>query len=274
MPILTNIAIPPIVVDPSREPLERLASGRRLNTFDDDPAGFAIATGMDARARSRRVVGRNIRDAQAVLIRSDSALGLMTDRLKRMRELAIVALNGTTPRSYRLGQLLQEFWSARTDLNNIARRTEGANGDTLGRGYLLDVTVDDKGDPDSILTASIPAVWAGSITDGNGNTLNSAWLGTDTRIRTSLDIIDGGIDFINQVRTQVGAVLNRLDHAHEVNDSAYRNLEAARSGIEDADVGVESARLLQSFVQREGPLALGRLVRDLDENAVRQLLGT
>lgn len=273
MAMLSQMMPPSATTEPAR-PLERLASGRRVNGARDDAAGLAIATMMDARVRSRRVAARNIRDALHVTSMLDQALDQIADRLVRLRELALTSLNDTIPQSHKLGGLFRELWATRRDITRIARnaRIVPTTNKNLAQGFDLEVAVGIETDPDTLLTLTLPSVSGRTITDGAGNALNSAWIGNDSRSRVTLDIADGGLDLVNEVRATIGAFQNRLLHALAVNDVTMRTTEAARSGIEDADVGVETTALVRAFGLREGREGLGRLVRELDQNAVRQLL--
>lgn len=272
MAMLSRI-LPPTYTQHAAKPLQRLASGRRLNSFQDDAAGFAIATGMDTRVRSRRVAAQNIEDGMHVTQFLDQALDLMADRLVRIRELALTSLNDTTPRSYKLDQLFRELWKTRQDIDHIARSARKApSRRSLRTGFDLEVGVGITAHPDSILTLTVPSVWSGTLTDASGNRLQQAWIGNDARSRQTLDIVDGGLQTVNQTRAALGAFQNRLAHALSLNDVGIQTTEAARSGIEDADLAVETVAMVQGFAKQRGREGLGALVRDLDLNAVQQLL--
>src|SRR4051794_34597730 len=75
--------------------LDRLSSGKRINSALDDASGLARATGLDSQMRGLTQGVRNINDAQAFLQVADGAMATQVSIAQRMRELAIQAANGT-----------------------------------------------------------------------------------------------------------------------------------------------------------------------------------
>lgn len=75
--------------------MQRLASGKRINSARDDAAGLAISARLTAQISGFAVTARNASDAEAMLRTSDGALSAISGNLQRMRELALQATNGT-----------------------------------------------------------------------------------------------------------------------------------------------------------------------------------
>ncbi len=75
--------------------LERLSTGRRINSARDDASGLARATGLDSQTRSLSRAIKNANEAQAFLSTADGILASQLDLVHRMRELALQAANGT-----------------------------------------------------------------------------------------------------------------------------------------------------------------------------------
>lgn len=75
--------------------LQRLSSGVRINTAKDDAAGLAISERMTARVRGTEQARRNLNDGVSMLQVADGALGVITNSLQRIRELAVQSANGT-----------------------------------------------------------------------------------------------------------------------------------------------------------------------------------
>ena len=75
--------------------MERLSSGKKINSAADDAAGFAIAERMTAQVRGLNMAVKNTSDAISLL---DTTQGMYEDQLdivQRIRELAIQATNDT-----------------------------------------------------------------------------------------------------------------------------------------------------------------------------------
>ena len=71
--------------------VERLSSGLRVNSARDDAAGLAVAMGLESSVRGLGVQIRNAADNISAAQTSDGALGVATDILQRMNELAVQA---------------------------------------------------------------------------------------------------------------------------------------------------------------------------------------
>lgn len=75
--------------------IERLSSGKRINSAKDDPAGFAIASRMTAQINGMNQAVRNARDGISLAQTAEGALSTTADMLQRVRVLAIQASNTT-----------------------------------------------------------------------------------------------------------------------------------------------------------------------------------
>ena len=75
--------------------MERLSTGKRINSAKDDAAGLAIATSMTAQIRGMNQAIRNANDGMALAQTADGALGEASNILQRVRELAVQSASGT-----------------------------------------------------------------------------------------------------------------------------------------------------------------------------------
>jgi len=71
--------------------IERLSSGLRVNSAKDDAAGLAVGMKLETSVRSLSVQIRNEADNISTAQTNDAALGVVTDMLQRMGELAVQA---------------------------------------------------------------------------------------------------------------------------------------------------------------------------------------
>ena len=74
--------------------MERLSSGKKINSAADDAAGFAIAERMTAQIRGLNMATKNVNDGLSMIAVIENA-PMITDMLHRMRELAVQATNDT-----------------------------------------------------------------------------------------------------------------------------------------------------------------------------------
>ena len=112
--------------------MERLSSGKKINSAADDAAGFAIAERMTAQIRGLNMATKNANDGLSMLAVIENSTNDVTDMLQRMRELAIQATNdtnGSVDRTFlqeEVSQLIQE-------IDRIASQTQ-YNGQVLLNG--------------------------------------------------------------------------------------------------------------------------------------------
>jgi len=102
--------------------MERLSSGKKINSAADDAAGFAIAERMTAQVRGLNMATKNANDGLAMLSTIENATNDVTDMLQRVRELAVQAANDTnssTDRAY----LQKEVDSLLNEINRVASQT-------------------------------------------------------------------------------------------------------------------------------------------------------
>ncbi|MEL0048876.1 MAG: hypothetical protein VW867_09535, partial [Gammaproteobacteria bacterium] len=81
--------------------MERLSSGKRINTAADDAAGFAIAERMTAQVRGLNMAVKNANDAQSLLDTAQAMYADQADLIQRIRELTVQALNDTNSQADR-----------------------------------------------------------------------------------------------------------------------------------------------------------------------------
>lgn len=75
------------------EAMERLSSGKRINTARDDAAGLAISNRMTSQIRGLDQAVRNANDGVSMIQTAEGALDEVTNILQRMRELSIQSAN-------------------------------------------------------------------------------------------------------------------------------------------------------------------------------------
>lgn len=75
--------------------MERLTSGKRINSAADDAAGLSISNRMTSQVRGLNQAIRNANDGASLIQTAEGALDESTNILQRMRELSIQSANGT-----------------------------------------------------------------------------------------------------------------------------------------------------------------------------------
>ena len=114
--------------------MEQLSTGKRINSAQDDAAGFAIAQKMTSQIRGLNQAVRNAGDAISLVQTAEGALVEVNNMLQRMRELSVQAAtdsNVTTDRE----ALNNEFNQLRLEINRVATNTQWNGRNLLDQGY-------------------------------------------------------------------------------------------------------------------------------------------
>ena len=115
------------------EAMERLSSGKRINSAKDDAAGLGISNSMTSQIRGLDQAVRNANDGISMIQTAEGALDQTTNILQRMRELSVQSANGTYNDSENRASLDAEFKQLLAEIDRIAENTE-FNGQTLLNG--------------------------------------------------------------------------------------------------------------------------------------------
>jgi len=102
--------------------MERLSTGKRINSAKDDAAGLAISNRMASQVRSMAMAVRNANDGMSLAQTAEGALGEITSMLTRMKELATNSATGTLKDSDRTA-LQSEMTQLTSEINNISKTT-------------------------------------------------------------------------------------------------------------------------------------------------------
>ncbi|KTT75569.1 hypothetical protein NS334_02625 [Sphingomonas endophytica] len=109
--------------------MERLSTGKRINSAKDDAAGLSIANRMTSQTKSMAMAVRNANDGISLAQTAEGAMGEVTNMLTRMKELATQSANGTLQDTDRTA-LQSEMTQLTAEINNVAKTTS-FNGNNL-----------------------------------------------------------------------------------------------------------------------------------------------
>jgi len=84
--------------------------------------------------------------------------------------------------------------------------------------------------------------------------------------QSTINSLDAAINFINDQRSNLGAVTNRLEFAHSSVYSGIQNTEASLSTIKDADFAVEAANLVKSQILTQAGSTMLAQANNLSQN--------
>jgi flagellin len=246
--------------------MERLSSGKRINSAKDDAAGLAIASSMTASVRGMTVAIRNANDGISLAQTAEGALGEVSNMLQRIRELAVQASNGTYQSSDR-DNLQTEVSALQSQITDVVTKTK-FNGNTLfsatstATSFSIQTGIN-SGDTTAIAVGGLDKVAAAYVSTVKVDTAANA----SSAITTS----DAALTQVNTVRAGLGATQSRLDAAVNVLTANVNNLSEARSRIEDADFSAESTALAKSQILAQASTAMLAQANQTQQNVLSLL---
>lgn len=227
------------------ESLAKLASGSRINKSADDAAGLAISENLKAQIRSARQANRNANDGISMVQTAEGGLNEIGNIIVRMRELGIQAASDTVGENER-GFIDKEIQQLKSEMERISKVT------TWGKTKLLDGTTpvfdfqvglynDDFEDRISFDSSQNVATLDALGLDGVDYT-------TKEGAQEALMALDNAQVQVNGMRSNLGALQNRLLSTTNNLLIAEENMSAANSRIRDTDVAEASAELTRNNI--------------------------
>lgn len=233
--------------------LERLSSGQRINKAGDDAAGLAISEKLKANIRSMGQAHRNANDGISLVQVAEGAMNELSNILIRMRELSIQGASDTIGDLER-GFIDKEVQQLKQEIDRISASTE-FNGRKLldGSEPMMEIQVGIKNNP---LQDRLQYDTTKQVTTLETLGLGEVSVGTKENAQNNLAMVDVAIQKINESRSELGALQNRLGSTIN-NLAVYKeNLEAANSRIRDTDMATESSELVKQNVLTQSGISV------------------
>ena len=224
--------------------MEKLSTGKRINSARDDAAGQALSMRLAAEISGLKVASRNASDGQSLVDTAEGALKESHSLLIRMRELAVQAQNGTLQTSDKEALAL-EFDALEAEVTRISDSTTWggmqilAGATPAGHKFRVGTSED--------ITHVIANMAATAIGIVAANTVAHA----DT-----ITNLDTAIANVSKERAKLGAVSNRLDSTVSNLDQIRVNLSASKGRIEDADFAQETGNLAKGQILQQAATAM------------------
>lgn len=278
--------------------MERLASGKRVNSAADDAAGLAIASRMTSQIRGLDMAVRNANDGQALIQTAEGALDETTNILQRIRELSVQSANGTYDSGNRQ-TMNAEVKQLQEELTRIADTTS-FNGQKLLDGSLGELVLQVGSEANQTITAQIgkldakglggeaagdvvgadpgAALIAGlKVLTGTGsnmliNNQNVGNLTTAANLQEALNTINGNISGV-----EVSA-FTELTAANEgtgiIRGSDRLTINLVGPGAENNTLEITDTGSMEELVAKINEQGAGMISASLDENNRLSLVST
>jgi flagellin len=213
--------------------MERLSTGLRINSGQDDAAGLGISSRLGAKIRGLNQAVRNANDGISMAKAGDGALAEVANMLERMRELATQSGDGALSAKDKSAITLEQ--SALTvEISNIKKNTK-FNSVLLLSGLSKTFTVGEaSGD-----TYTLAPTTTGIVPTGK-----------------TIALIETAIDNVSKARGEFGKAITVLESRAANSMALGENLTAARSRILDADIAQETANMTKASILQQAGVSI------------------
>ena len=270
---------------------KRLSTGLRVNSAADDAAGLAIRELMRTDITALQQGVRNANDAISLIQTADGALGVIDEKLTRMKELAEQAATGTYDSTQRL-MIESEYQAMASEITRIANSTD-FNGIHLLNGNLSSSTHNGAGMTSTgkmkihfgtandsaegyyyiqIGTSTASALGVGNQATASSATADARTVSTQEQAQKALVGLTNAVVSKDKIRAHLGALQNRLENTISNLTTQSENLQAAESRISDVDVATEMTSFVRNQILTQSAVAMLSQANSMPQMAM-QLIG-
>ena len=232
--------------------VQQLSSGLRINSAMDDPAGLAIATGMQAQVNGMNQGVINANTAIAFAQTADGAMASVTNMLQQMRTLAVEGANGSNSAASNAdlnAEYAQLASQIALTLSNTQFNGQGVFTSGATITYQVGANTTDQigvGGMNLSGTAALSAASLGDLTNQADST-------------KAIDAVDAALSLVNSTRATNGANEIRFQQVVASMQVNSQNTAAAQSQIMDTDYAQATSNLTQAeIVQQAGTAMLSQ----------------
>lgn len=243
-----------------QESIQRLSSGKRINSAKDDAAGLAIVEGMNAQIRGNTQAARNATDGISLAQTAEGTISQMTTNVQRIREIATQASNASISDNNRL-QLQKEVDQLTSENKRLVDTTEfnGTklfSGTATTTGLTFQVGAGSTAANDQI-SFTMPDLTTGF--NASGAATKTVDVTSSASSFAALTDLDDDLKTLTDNRATLGAVQNRFSAVVDNLNNYIENMSASKSRIEDTDFATETAKMTRnSIIQQAGTAVLAQ----------------
>jgi flagellin len=251
--------------------MEKLSSGYRINRAADDAAGLAISEKMRGQIGGLAQSQRNAQDGISLVQTAEGALTEVHSMLQRVRDLSVQYKNGTLSQDDK-DAIIGEVFQLAKEVRDIGEKTQFNSKNLLdGTTFAFQVGANDletvsTSAADLVTQAGVTSVLDVAYTNAAAVTSGTSFVPASdiATMRTRMDavttaLVDTAITNVSKVRSDFGAVQNRLEHRLNSLATYQENLTASESRIRDVDMAAEMTKFTKlNILQQAGTSMLAQ----------------
>lgn len=246
---------------------ERVATGYKINTAADDPAGYQIASGLTRQMRGIETANQNAVMGESIVKLASEGVESMTGYAGEIREIALQALYATDEEKAALELKAQGIMD---QMKNVKENTKFGNtnvyreeGFTFQTGYSADGVSNVKVET---------SLEADALSDFDISAYKIDFTSEDADIEALIEDFDTLEQDLVTVNTKLGVAQNSLEDIIEVQETTYESISGARGLIIDADMAEEVANLTKGEILSEMAVALMQQSSQFNANLAVSLI--
>ena len=235
--------------------MQQLSTGKRINSAVDDVAGLAISTRLTSQIRGLNQAVRNSNDGVSLIQTAEGATEQVTNMLQRMRELAVQASNDTNNSSDR-SYLDLEFQQLTSQIGSIASNTQWNGANVLDRTGGTSGVFNFQVGANSGQTISITLPDMTTSSTGVLSTISGQSITSTTSSGSALSAIITALDSVSSQRSNMGAVISRLQFTSDNLANVSTKAQESLSRIQDTDYSQATTELAKRNIIQQAAQAM------------------
>ncbi|MFM0053762.1 flagellin N-terminal helical domain-containing protein [Caballeronia grimmiae] len=246
--------------------INRLSSGKRINSSADDAAGLAISTTMQASVNAYTQGVANANNAVSMAQTASSGLSAITADLQRIRQLAVQASDDSIGADAQ-ANLNTEVTARIAEINRISTDT------TFNGIKLLDGTAGTAGvvkfqigeTAGQQLSMDLSGKFDATTLTVAGDTTSSA------NAQTLMGQVDAALKTVNTAQAKLGSNINLFQAAISQTTTQATNVSAASAQITDANFAQETANLSKAQVLQQAGISVLAQANSMPQQVLKLL---
>ena len=231
--------------------VQKLSSGKRINSAKDDAAGYAVSEAVKATKNITDQSIQNTQDAISLVQTAEGALDVVSKMLQRVLTLATQKENGTLTTG-QTASINNEITSLLTEVGQIKNRTRFQGGAaSIFSGTAMTFTTGSGTSSPTQTSITIDDLTLGTTTSGLSNgataTISSASSSADIMIAVQNNITN---------RAKLGAYQQQLNYIIDNMQTLSNNLADAQSRIVDTNYAAETANLTRGQILQQAATSM------------------
>lgn len=230
--------------------LNRVSSGVKINTAEDDPSGLCDSERMKIQIKGLQVAGKNSQDGVSMLQAAEGGLNTITDMLQRIRTLIVQSNNGTRTTSDvqnaqdEVDQLLEGIENA-SDYTEFNGKNLLKNGNGVDDPDVKNVMMTVGANPNETVNIPMYNLSLNKMGIDGSNTLEDLKNGgkldlTDKgNCDNALSVVNKALDSVISIRSEYGSIENRFNVCNENSADFADQIQEEQSGLCDSDIAKE-----------------------------------